>query len=59
MNRPSTTIFALLGFLIAPWGCSTPPPPSSSLPGKLAVESTGSVDLVTAKADDVAVPSAA
>lgn len=45
--------------LMAPWGCSTPPPPASSLPGKLAVESSGSVDLVNANAKDVAVPSAA
>ncbi len=59
LSRPSATIFALLGLLIAPWGCSTPPPPSSSLPGKLAVESTGSVELVTAEAEDVEVPSAA
>jgi hypothetical protein len=44
---------------MAPWGCSTPPPPSSSLPGKLAVESSGSVDLVSANAKDVAVPAAA
>jgi hypothetical protein len=59
LSRPSTTIFALLGFLLAPWGCSTPPPPSSSLPGKLAVESAGSVDLVTEEAEGVAVPTAA
>jgi len=45
--------------MVAPWGCSTPPPPSSSLPGKLAVESTESVDLVTDNAEGVDVPAAA
>jgi len=59
LSRPSTRILALLGLLVAPWGCSTPPPPSSSLPGKLAVESSGSVELVTAEAEHVSVPSAA
>jgi hypothetical protein len=48
-----------LGVLLAPWGCSTPPPPASSLPGKLAVESTASANLVTANTQEVEVPAAA
>ncbi len=44
---------------MALWGCSTPPPPASSLPGTLAVESSGSVNLVSANAADVNVPAAA
>jgi len=48
-----------VGVLVAPWGCSTPPPPASSLPGKLAVETTESVDLVSANAGNVDVPAAA
>jgi len=48
-----------LGLLVAPWGCSSPPPPASSLPGKLAVESAESVDLVQANAEGVDVPAAA
>jgi hypothetical protein len=59
LNRPSTVAWVLMGCLSAPWGCAQPPPPASSLPGKLAVESLDSVDLVTANADDTAVPAAA
>jgi hypothetical protein len=59
LNRLSGIACSLLGVLVAPWGCSTPPPPASSLPGKLAVESAESVDLVTANAGDVEVPAAA
>ena len=59
LSRLSSVFWPLLGVLVAPWGCSTPPPPASSLPGKLAVESTESVDLVTANAEDVEVPAAA
>jgi len=59
LSRLSGVFCSLLGILVAPWGCSTPPPPASSLPGKLAVESTESVDLVTANAEDVEVPAAA
>jgi hypothetical protein len=59
LNRLSGVFCSLLGILVAPWGCSTPPPPASSLPGKLAVESTRSVDLVAANAEDVDVPEAA
>ncbi|MCH8890570.1 MAG: hypothetical protein IH827_05795 [Myxococcales bacterium] len=59
MSRLSSIACALLGALMAPWGCSTPPPPASSLPGKLAVESAGSIDLVTANAEGVNVPAAA
>jgi len=59
VRRLSTVVSALLGVAMAPWGCATPPPPASSLPGKLAVESTGSVALVTASAKDVSVPAAA
>jgi len=55
----STVVSALLGVAMAPWGCSSPPPPTSSLPGKLAVESSGSVALVSANAKDVSVPAAA
>jgi hypothetical protein len=59
LRRPFSVFCSILGLLVAPWGCSTPPPPASSLPGKLAVESTESIDLVTASADDVDVPPAA
>lgn len=59
LSRLSSVFCSLLGVLAALWGCSTPPPPASSLPGKLAVESTESVGLVTANAGDVKVPAAA
>ena len=59
MSRLSSVACSLLGVLLAPWGCSTPPPPASSLPGKLAVESTASANLVTANTQDVEVPAAA
>ena len=59
MSRVSRVFCSLLGVVVVPWGCSTPPPPSSSLPGKLAVESTESVDLVTRNAEGVEVPAAA
>ncbi len=59
LSRLSRIACALLGALMAQWGCSTPPPPVSSLPGKLAVESSGSAALVTANAEGVQVPGAA
>ena len=59
LSRLPSVFCSLLVVLVAPWGCATPPPPASSLPGKLAVESTQSVDLVTANAEGVEVPAAA
>jgi hypothetical protein len=59
LSRLLRVFWPLLGVLVAPWGCSSPPPPASSLPGKLVVESTESVELVTANTEGVDVPAAA
>ncbi len=59
MTRSFPAICALLGALLTPWGCAAPPPPASSLPGKLAVESSESDDLVAERAERVSVPAAA
>ncbi len=56
MNRLFAAFGSLSVALLAAWGCSTPPPPTSSLPGRLAVDSAASIEVVTS---DVEVPVAA
>jgi hypothetical protein len=60
VNRHWRAALWLLG-AVAPWGCASTPegsPPASSLPGTLAVESSGSADWVEYGATGVEVPPA-
>jgi hypothetical protein len=55
----SVPILLLCGAALFHAGCASPPPPESSLPGALAVESRGSGDLVAADSSRLEVPPAA
>ena len=58
MSRP-VPIILLCGAALYHAGCASAPPPESSLPGALAVESRGSSELVATDASGVEVPRAA
>ena len=58
MSRP-VLIALLCGAAVLHGGCTSPPPPESSLPGALAVEARGSGELVEADSSGVDVPPAA
>lgn len=58
MSRVSAVLALLAAALLAPWGCAAPPPPASSLPGKLAVESARTDDAVREGASQSDVPAA-
>jgi hypothetical protein len=55
----SVPILLLCGAALFHAGCASPPPPESSLPGALAVESRGSSELVAADSSGLEVPPAA